>query len=176
MFFVFEWQKCCFPWFSVFSVLYSISVIFQCFPYCGKIPDRKINFCSKFVIKLFSATLLMLTLEVWSLSIHSFKKWLYHMLWWIWTKSFGPNYNEIFSFLTKAIYKHFRQRVDAILDDVSVHVAEIIVQCLTISLKTTIFQCSKNYVSPTRVTRLKVAPNTADPISLFVVQNVNWVR
>ena len=29
-----------------------------------------------------------------------------------------------------------------------------------------IFQCSKNYGSPTCVTRLKVAPNMADPISL----------
>ena len=33
-------------------------------------------------------------------------------------------------------------------------------------LKTIIFQCSKNYGSPTRVTRLKVAPNMTDPISL----------
>ena len=32
-------------------------------------------------------------------------------------------------------------------------------------LKTTIFQCSMNYCSPTRVTRLTVAPNMADPIS-----------
>ena len=31
---------------------------------------------------------------------------------------------------------------------------------------TTIFQCSENYGSPTRVTRLKVAPNMADPISI----------
>ena len=33
-------------------------------------------------------------------------------------------------------------------------------------MKTTIFQCSKNYVSLTCVTRLKVAPNMADPISI----------
>ena len=35
-------------------------------------------------------------------------------------------------------------------------------------LKTIIFQCSKNYDSPTRATRLKVAPNihVEDPISL----------
>ena len=33
-------------------------------------------------------------------------------------------------------------------------------------LKTTIFQCSKNYCTPTLVTRLKVAPNMGDPISL----------
>ena len=37
---------------------------------------------------------------------------------------------------------------------------------LNYDLKTIIFQCSKNYGSPTRVTRLKVAPNMADPISL----------
>ena len=37
---------------------------------------------------------------------------------------------------------------------------------LVINLKTTIFQCSKSYGSPTRVTRLKVASNMADPISL----------
>ena len=36
----------------------------------------------------------------------------------------------------------------------------------TINLKTTIYQCSKNYISPTRATRLKVAPNMADPISI----------
>ena len=33
-------------------------------------------------------------------------------------------------------------------------------------MKTTIFQNSKNYGSPTRITRLKVALNMADPISL----------
>ena len=36
----------------------------------------------------------------------------------------------------------------------------------TINLKITIFQCSKNCGSMTCVTRLKVAPNMADPISL----------
>ena len=39
---------------------------------------------------------------------------------------------------------------------------------LTINSKTTIFQYSKNYGSPTRVTRLKVAPNMADSISMFI--------
>ena len=34
---VFESQKKVFLWFSVFSVLYSISVIFLCFPYRGKL-------------------------------------------------------------------------------------------------------------------------------------------
>ena len=58
---------------------------------------------------------------------------------------------------------HFEQRFDAILEDVSV--TETIVWCYIINLKTIIFQCSKNYGTPTRVTRLKVAPNMADPIS-----------
>ena len=34
---------------------------------------------------------------------------------------------------------------------------------LTMDLKTTVFQCSKNYGSPTHVIRLKVALNIADP-------------
>ena len=33
-------------------------------------------------------------------------------------------------------------------------------------MKTTIFQCTKKYGSPTRATRLKVASNMADPISI----------
>ena len=60
--------------------------------------------------------------------------------------------------------KHFWQRFEAILEDVPV--TETIVWCLTIKLKTIIFQCSKNYSSLTRVTRLKIAPNMTNPISL----------
>ena len=59
---------------------------------------------------------------------------------------------------------HFWHSVDAILEDISV--TETIVWCQNINSKTIIFHCSKNYSSPTRVTRLKVAPNMADPISL----------
>ena len=33
-------------------------------------------------------------------------------------------------------------------------------------MKTTIFQCTKNYGSPTPVTRLKDAPYIANPISI----------
>ena len=58
--------------------------------------------------------------------------------------------------------KNFWQSV--ILEDVPV--AETIVWCYNINLKTIIFQLSKNYGSPTRVTRLKVAPNMADANSL----------
>ena len=35
--------------------------------------------------------------------------------------------------------------------------------CVSISLFNTIVRCSKHYGNPTRVTRLKVAPNMADP-------------
>ena len=59
---------------------------------------------------------------------------------------------------------NFWQSVHVILENVSV--TETIVWCLTINLKTIIFQCSKNYGSPTHITRLKVAPNMADPNSL----------
>ena len=59
---------------------------------------------------------------------------------------------------------NFWQSVDAILEDVSK--TETIVWCLDINSKTAIFQCSKNYGTQTRVTRLKVAPNMANPISL----------
>ena len=34
----------------------------------------------------------------------------------------------------------------------------------TYTIQITIFQCSKNYGIPTHITRLKVAPNMADPI------------
>ena len=47
---------------------------------------------------------------------------------------------------------HFWQSVVAILE--------------SINLKTIIFQCFKNNGGPTHVTRLNVAPNMADPISL----------
>ena len=64
----------------------------------------------------------------------------------------------------KKMVSNFWQSVDAILEDVSA--TETIIWCLNINLKTIIFQCSKNYGSPTRVTRLKVPPNIADSISL----------
>ena len=67
------------------------------------------------------------------------------------------------SFFWQKRVNHFWQGVDAILKDV--YVTETIFSHLTIDLKTKIFRCSKNYRSPTRATRLKVAPNMADPIS-----------
>ena len=70
-----------------------------------KIPERKINFCSKFAVKLFPAT--VANADIVSLkSLHTlFDKYLDHMLW-IWTKLYGPNYTK---------YWAFWQSVDAIL-------------------------------------------------------------
>ena len=59
---------------------------------------------------------------------------------------------------------NFWQSVDAILEDVSA--TETIVWCQNINSKTIIFQCPKKHGTTTSVTRLKVAPNMVDPISL----------
>ena len=60
---------------------------------------------------------------------------------------------------------YFWQSLDAILEEVTV--AKTIIWCSTINKKTSIFQCFKNYISPTHVTRLKVAVSMADPISIM---------
>ena len=66
----------------------------------------------------------MLTLEVWSLSIHSLKMFVPYASK-IWTKLYAPNYKKFWAFWQKLVfYNHFWQRVDAILEDISV--AEII--------------------------------------------------
>ena len=72
----------------------------------------------------------------------------------IWTKSYGLNYTKL-SFLTKEkknghpfltkLWRHFGRRFCSWNNCLM----------LTISLKTTLCQCSKNYGSPNRVTRLK---------------------
>ena len=97
-------------------------------------------------------------------SLHTlFEKYLDHML-----VKFEQNRmvrtvedTELFD---KKMVHNFWQRVDAIFKDVSV--TETIVLCLTINVKIIIFQYSKYYGSPTRVTRLSVTLNMADPISL----------
>ena len=61
--------------------------------------------------------LLMLTLEVWSLSIQSFMFVPYASE--IWTKWYGSNYTKFWSFWQQTrFYNHFWQRFDAILEDV----------------------------------------------------------
>ena len=84
----------------------------------------------------------------------------------IWIESYGPNCTKFWAIWQKTgfLKNHLWQSVDTILGDASVHVAETII--VSINMTTTIFQSSKNYGSPTRVTRLKVALNMADPISL----------
>ena len=96
-------------------------------------------------------------------SLHTlFLKYLDHML----VKFEQNQIIQNFELFDKKMVNYFWQNVDAILEDVSV--TKTIVWCWTINIKTIIFQCSKNYGSPTRtrVSRLKVAPNMADPISL----------
>ena len=82
------------------------------------------------------------------MSLHTlFDKYSDHMLVkfeFVWSEQY-----KILNFLTKTV-NHFWQSVDAILKDASV--IETTVWCSTIDLKTIIFQCSKNYGSPTRVT------------------------
>ena len=80
----------------------------------------------------------------------------------IWNRMIRKLHN--FEFFSQNMDKHFWESVDAILEDISVTYA--IVRCVSINWKTIIFHCSKNDASPLRVTRLKVAPNTVDPISL----------
>ena len=59
-------------------------------------------------------------------------------------------------------FNHFLQTVDAILEDVSE--PEMIVYYQAIESRLPSFSVLK--ISPTRVTRLKIAPNMADPISI----------
>ena len=59
---------------------------------------------------------------------------------------------------------HFWQSIDAILEDVSVTEELFNAELLIWGLP--YFSVHKNYLSPTRVTRLNVAPNMADPIGL----------
>ena len=116
-----------------------------------------------FPIGHFMLSLLILTLKVLSLSIHYLIS-IWTTCWWNWNKIVWSELYRILIFLTKKMVNHFWQNVDAILEDVSVN--ETIIWCQTINQETIIFQCSKNYGSPTRVTRLKVEPNMADSISL----------
>ena len=65
-----------------------------------------------------------------------------HMLGKFWTNSYGQNHKKFWVFWqNNGFLNHFWQSADAILEDVSV--AETIIECSTINLKTTIFQYSK---------------------------------
>ena len=63
--------------------------------------------------------------------------------------------------------------MDAILEDISV--SETIVKCYITNLKAIIFQYSKNYQNLTRITRLQVAANMADPILLALIKGIQTV-
>ena len=53
-----------------------------------------------------------------------------------------------------------KQRIDAIFENCFCNWNN----CLILNYLTAIFQCSKTYGSPTRVSGLKIATNLADPI------------
>ena len=127
-----------------------------------KCPDRKIDFWNNLALKLFRATIANVDIES-QKSLPTFlTKCLYHMLVKFEQICIVPTTQNFELFDKNQAFKnHFWQSVDAILEDV--FVAESIIQCSTINLKITIFQCSKNYDSPTRITRLKAALNMADP-------------
>ena len=93
-----------------------------------------------------------------------FDKYLDHVLE-NWAKSYGPDYTNFWALWLKMV-NHFLPSVDALLEDVSG--LKHLFDAKLINSKTIIFKCSENYgrPSPTRVTRLNVAPNMADPISL----------
>ena len=133
------------------SITYSISI--------GSTEDilRQINCKNRFSDQAFYVTIA--DADIGSLkSLHTlFGKYLDHML-----VKFEQNHKvqtiqnfELFD--KKKQFNHFWQSVDAILEDASV---------TETSVETIVFHCSQNYVSPTGVTRLKVAPNMADLISL----------
>ena len=100
----------------------------------------------------------------------------------IWTKSYGPNYTKFLSFLTKT-NKQTNKQTKKQTNKNPGSLKSFLTKrwryfgrrscsgndCLmlkSIDFKTTICQCSKNYISPTWVTRLKVAPNMADRVVL----------
>ena len=99
--------------------------------------------------KVFFVTIADADIESLGLSIHSLIsiRILYHTM-----------VCELFD--KKKMVNRLWQSVDAILEDVSA--SETTVWYKTINLKTTIFQCSKNYC----VARLEIAPTMTDLISL----------
>ena len=110
--------------------------------------------------KVFYVTIADTDIESLGLSIHSLISicTLYHTM--VCEQNRMIQTIQNFELFDKKKVNHFWQRVDAILEDVST--SETIVWCKTIDLKTTIFQCTKNY----GVARLKVAPTTTDLISI----------
>ena len=90
----------------------------------------------------------------------------------IWIKSYSPNYTKFWAFWQKqnktkqktGSLKPFWESVDAILERRFCSWNNCLI--LTINFQTTIFQGSKKYGSPTRVTILKVVPNMGDLISI----------
>ena len=106
-----------------------------------------------------------------------------------WIKSYKPNHTKFWALGKTKMVHHFWQRIDVILNDVSVtevicwcltinlktilicwcltiNLKTILIYwCLTINLKTIIFHCSINYGSQTRVILINITPNMTDTVS-----------
>ena len=123
------------------------------------------NWFFDWVFMLGPTILLMLTLEVWSLSVYCLIS-IWTTCWWNLNKSVWSKVYKILSFLTKNGSPFLTKRWFH-LENISV--TDTIVWCKTINSKTIIFQCSKHY-SPTGVTRLsctKQMLNMAEPNSVL---------
>ena len=123
--------------------------------------DWKTNFCNKFWVKTFRVT--VANTKIGSLkSLLTLFDMCWTTCWWNLNKIVWSEIGQNFEFFN-------RKSFDATLEDVSI--AETIVECKTIDLKTTIFQRSKYYVSTTLLTSTdqvkKIASNMVDPIYIL---------
>ena len=111
----------------------------------------------------------MLSLEVWSLPIHSLKKCLYHILVKFEQNCMVQTTRNVGLFDRKTKQnKTKRGFLKPFLTKRWGHFGRCFYSwnSFMLSYQFEDYQCSKNYGSPTRVTRLKIAPNVADPISI----------
>ena len=133
-----------------------------------KYPIEKSIFCSIFAVKNSTLlSLLMLSWEVLSLYIHYLIN-IWTTCWEIWTKLYGPKYTNFWAFDKKpGFLKNISDKALTPIWKTFMYLKQLLNAKLLISrLPSGIFQCSKNYGSQTSVTRLNVAPNMADPISI----------
>ena len=97
-------------------------------------------------------------------SFHAlFDKYLKHMLVEFEQNRIKRNHTKFCAFWQKVV-NNFWQSVDAILEKFLW--LKQLFDTKNINSNTIILQCFKNYSTPTREIRLKVAPNMTDPISL----------
>ena len=128
-------------------------------------PDRKIIFCSKFAIKTLPGYRCKCWRRIYKIS---------YIIWYvfrphaseIWTKSYGLNFTKFLAFWQKVRFKKIILYNEFMPFCKTVLKLKQLFNDKRLNFQATIFQCPKNYGSPTRVTRLKVAPYMADPTSI----------